>query len=310
MRSTRSTRSMPRLFARCLFACGGLAVAALPAGAFAAPSASEGEPGITKPSQSFIPDARGNATEGLELAFPYPGPIAQVLVREGQVVKKGQKLIVQDTTVDMAALKTAEKRANQVKKVEAARRDLKAKQATLKRKEELHKKKVATLAELEEAQANADLAEIRIAVEQEEQAIAASEAEELRARMKFRTLVSPIDGVVSKIDAGAGKMADPSSPSIVIIKNDPLWVEVRLPTTTTKKMKLGEALQVRYSDETDWAAAKVIFLDPYADPTSQTRIVKLELANPNGYPAGLHVMVQAPTTEPAAEAAAAAAGGR
>lgn len=300
-----SKRSMPRLFARCLIACGGLAVAALPPAALAAPSAAEGEPGLTQPSQPFIPDARGNTTVGLELAFPYPGPIAQVLVKEGQVVKKGQKLIVQDTTVDMGALKTALKRANQVKKVEAARRDHKAKMATLKRKQELYKKKVATLAELEEAQANADLAEIRIAVEQEEQAIAASEAEELRARMRFRTLVSPIDGVVSKIGAGVGKMADPSSPSIIIIKNDPLWVEVRLPTTTTKTMKLGDELQVRYNDETDWQTAKVIFLDPYADPTSQTRIVKLELANPDGYPAGLHVMVQTPTAEPAAEAAAA-----
>ena len=79
-----------------------------------------------------------------------------------------------------------------------------------------------------------------------------------------------------------------------IVKNDPLWVEVDVPSTKAKLLSVKQTLQVRYTDEDKWMPAEIIFLTPYANAGSNTRRVRLQMPNPAHREAGLPVVVQLP----------------
>jgi hypothetical protein len=81
---------------------------------------------------------------------------------------------------------------------------------------------------------------------------------------------------------------------MTVVKNDPLWVEFFLPTMQSSKLKVGQQLEVRYPDQQQWAAAKVIYKAPVADAASDTQKMRLELANPNMTDTGLQVLVRLP----------------
>jgi multidrug efflux pump subunit AcrA (membrane-fusion protein) len=80
-------------------------------------------------------------------------------------------------------------------------------------------------------------------------------------------------------------------------QNDPLYVEVDLPSELVKNLKADakSMLQVQYVDDrTSWLDAKIHFIKPEADPRSNTAHVQLELANPQGRMSGLQVVVRMP----------------
>jgi multidrug efflux pump subunit AcrA (membrane-fusion protein) len=107
-------------------------------------------------------------------------------------------------------------------------------------------------------------------------------------------LESPINGIVEKLDLGEGEVVDPNKPSCTVVQNDPLWVEVHLPSLQARKLALGDTLPVQHEGEQQWQSGKVIYLAPVADAASGTRMVRLELPNPTSRPSGLQVMVKLP----------------
>ena len=111
-------------------------------------------------------------------------------------------------------------------------------------------------------------------------------------------LATPIDGIVQKMNLDVGEMVDPNKPDgvLVLVKNDPIWVEVHLPSVQAAKLKLGDQFDLKYEGEEQWLPekGKVNFLDPVVDAASDTRLVRLEVPNPQNRPAGLHVAVRLP----------------
>jgi multidrug efflux pump subunit AcrA (membrane-fusion protein) len=108
------------------------------------------------------------------------------------------------------------------------------------------------------------------------------------------TLRSPIDGVVETIDISVGEVTDPQKPVLTVVKNDPLWVEFFLPTTQSRRLKVGTELQLRYPGDNQWMAAKVIYKAPVADAQSDTQKIRLEMPNQAGHDTGLQVVVKLP----------------
>jgi hypothetical protein len=114
---------------------------------------------------------------------------------------------------------------------------------------------------------------------------------------------SPMNGEVRKVEAAVGEVSDPQKPSIIIVSNDPLKVEAKLPTLTANRLKLGQALQVRYRDEQQWREAKIIYFDPVADTSlvGGAQLIHLEMPNPDGRRAGQEVVVKLPQDVAAAK---------
>lgn len=242
-------------------------------------------PGITRPS------------EERQLNFAFPGQVQKVNVKEGEPVKTGTVLMELDSRMDRSAFKAAQVEAVSTLKNEYAISDYELKKVVLVRVKSLYQKSAASPSELEEKTLDAELAGKRVDLGREESLMKKYEAERLKAKLDLTQLVSTIDGVVQRIGVKEGEIADPNQvnrPACVVVKNDPLKVEVFLPTAISETLKPGQELEVLYPKSTDWQKAKITFFDPVADAGSQMRKLHLEMPNPSQRVSGWEVQVRVP----------------
>lgn len=242
----------------------------------------DGERGFTLPS------------EERELGFPQPGLISEVKVKDGQQIRTGDVLAIQDDAVEKAALAREEYLLNSNVQLRAAEANKNLAAVELKRQEQMFKQKATSPTELEKAKVELVVARLKIELANEETEAKRLDVAKIKAQMNRMKIVSPFDGEVRKVEAGVGEVADPQKPSILIVKNDPLKVQTKLPTAVTNAMKLGQALQVRYPEEKEWRDAEIIYFDPVADASSGTQLIQLKLPNPEGRRAGMEMVVKLP----------------
>jgi multidrug efflux pump subunit AcrA (membrane-fusion protein) len=244
--------------------------------------------GITKPSQEA------------HAAFQSPGVVRQEVVKEGDKVKEGQPLLIQEDYIEKKELERLQLLANSTARVEAAQANLELKKSVLNRKSAQGAGGAFSDAEIEEARNDVTLAEKQLKVSNEDQQEAKIKADAQGKKVDLMTRTSPCNGIVQKIVAHVGEWADPQNKegAIVVVNNDPLNVEVReLTARQVSMLKLGQKLQVKYQTEdkaAPWQQATITYFDPVADATTDQRMFRMEMPNPDGKEAGLHVMVKLP----------------
>jgi multidrug efflux pump subunit AcrA (membrane-fusion protein) len=239
--------------------------------------------GITRPSQE------------LKLAFASPGIVSDVSVKEGDQVNAKQVLASQDSRQDVWALKSLQSKADSMDKITYSMADRDSKVVEDKRKNDLFRKQAASQAEVDEADLAVKLAEAQINLAKQEHETDGYDAQKQAVKIEQMQIVSPVKGIVEKINVGPGEMADPQSRdgAIVVGVWDPLWLEVHLPSAQAAQLKLGDPLGVRY-DGGEWQNAKIIYFEK-VDAASDTEMVRMELANPgNARAPGLHMQVKLP----------------
>ena len=229
-------------------------------------------------------------------SFGAPGVVMDVKVVEGQMVKKGDILAIQDDRQDQAALESMQLEAKSTAKIDYSVTDRGVKAVQQTRKEKMVSEHVAATSELEEAKLAVNLADAQIELAKVEHRQKELDAKKEAVKIEQERIIAPFDGIVQKLNVEEGEMADPQNRegAITIVKNDPLWVEMHLPTQQALKLQPNQVLQVRYADKAEWQPAKVILLDPQADAASDTERVRLELSNPTQQVSGLQVQVKLP----------------
>ncbi|MDB5305102.1 MAG: MacA [Phycisphaerales bacterium] len=264
-------------------ACGAEQPAAAPLSAIPASPGPNSFVGITYPSES-----RG-------LNFNIPGVVSKVLVKEGDHVKAGDLIAQEDDSVDAAELlaKRAEAVAEKLQ-VDAARADWENKKVEAARNEAMFAKRVVGKSELEKARLDVVIGEIRIRLAAKQTEQKELEAKTQEAKTVQRKLYSTIDGIVQKINVHEGELAtnDPKTPCITVVLNEPLYVEVELPTPTAKNLQLKQKIAVRYTDEQAWQSAEIVYFDPVANSGADTQHVRLQLANADHKRSGYHMEVK------------------
>jgi len=236
-------------------------------------------------------------SEERALNFSFSGVVRKVHVKEGDVVKQGQPLMDLDDRMDRKQLEETEIEANSTRKIEYAQYELEQKKVDLKRKEDLLTRSAASPTEIEDAQLAKELASTRLQLSVDETNQKKLEAERLRVKIELMHLVSTIDGVVQKLGVKDGEIADPQQfnrAACTVVKNDPLKVEVFLPTSLASQLKINDELEVLHGGEKQWQKAKITFFDPVADAASDMRRVNMELPNPSQRESGLQVKVRVP----------------
>jgi multidrug efflux system membrane fusion protein len=240
-------------------------------------------------------DAHTEPSKRSRVNFVTPGVVAEVLVKAGDAVKQGAVLLKLDDRQDRKLLEALELEGKSTLKIDAANADLAQKRVELERKQRQRADGgAASELEVEEAKVAVLIREIQVRVEEMTRLQKELEAARQAVKVEQMAVVAPFDGVVERIELQVGETPDGQKAAVTVVKNDVLWVNVNLPTAMTLKLKAGDELDVKYKDTSDTVKGKVIFLSPFADAASETRLVRLEVQNTLGLPAGLGVVVAPP----------------
>jgi RND family efflux transporter MFP subunit len=240
-------------------------------------------------AEPFFPNGVTKPTQRVEMAVPVMGQVKEVKVKPGDVVKAGQLLVQLDDAVER-------KRAEALKIDAESDVQMKAAEAELAQKTVERDRKVNSdgfsLSEKEEARLAVTVAGLRVDLAKQDKVKKQAELqvqEQLIERMK---LLSPVGGIIEKVDADVGEVADPSKPALVVVDNSKIDIEASLPTAQVNKLKVGDVVEVRSGEESAAKRAQIIFLAPVADAASDTRLIRAQMDNPDGRPTGMSVSVK------------------
>ena len=222
----------------------------------------------------------------VQLAFNGSEHISEILVEEGESVKKGQLLAVLHSEILQAQLAEAQaqvvaqqqllaklkagSRIEEVDKVKAelnaARAKAKAASSSYSRLRSLLKKKVVTADQVDQAKALKDAATAEVeAIKQalnlleagtRKEDIASAQAillareaavDLIQQRLNDAKLIAPTDGIIRNRIMEVGSMVFPQTPVMTLAFIDPIWVRTYLPETALGKVTIGSRAKI-YTD--------------------------------------------------------------
>jgi multidrug efflux pump subunit AcrA (membrane-fusion protein) len=150
--------------------------------------------------------------------------------------------------------------------------------------------------ELDEAMTKVEQDRIAIRRAETEQQIAALEAERSQRALEQKVIRSPVDGVVTELRLSPGEFIYQQAPILVMAQIDPLHVDLVLPASRYRSIRLGAAAQVLLDEPVGGSVTAVVdAVDPLIDVASDTFRVRLVMPNPdNAILAGIRCAVQFP----------------
>jgi RND family efflux transporter MFP subunit len=217
----------------------------------------------------------------VSVSFATEGVLDTVTVDRGELVKEGQVLATLESSTEKATVALAVARArvesplqsNQVRLDFGTRRFL--------RTDEMYKKNLVPLKELDEAETQKVLAEIGMLEAKENREVAELELERARAALAQRTLRSPLAGVVTERLLSPGEFVKGTA-ILKLAQIHPLRVEVIAPVAQLGKIVVGMRAEVQPEAPVGGSyAAMVTVVDQVVDAASGTFGVRIELPNPN-----------------------------
>lgn len=236
-----------------------------------------------------------------ELKFEAQGTIKSVEVKPGDRIKAGQVLMKQDDRKEVAELKALADDVSDIGEQQAATQ-AEAKDAKVQRLEKIAADS-QNAAELDEAKAEAKYYHLQILKERQDNQVKKDKIERQKAVIDMMQLHSPVDGYVLSVDSQSGEIADPQKPALKVVANDPLLVQLTLPSYQSQVLKLGRKLRVSYDRKT-WVEAEVCYIAPQADGTG-SQSVRLTLPNPQSRDSGLQIFAELPSDVAGAQPVAA-----
>jgi multidrug efflux system membrane fusion protein len=204
------------------------------------------------------------------------GQIEQVLVQDGQMVRRGQPMFVLDTRLNRALL--AQFEANLTKN----RALLTRFQADLQRYQQLGRESVASQQRFEQAQADAASAAAQVKADE-------ALVEQARTNVAYGTITSDIDGQLGTIPLKVGNFVRQAENTAIttITQLDPILVQFSVPERWLPEiraaMRRGTA-QVRARTEADPGPAvtgNLVFVDSAVDTTTGTILLRARFTNPD-----------------------------
>jgi RND family efflux transporter MFP subunit len=228
----------------------------------------------------------------IDVGSPVIGVVESVKVERGDRVARGDVIAVLRADVERAAVNVAATRANVAAELQAAQANYDLARQKHTRAEELRRQNFISAQALDQARAEAEVAEQRLAQAREQRRISARELELAEAQLGLRTIRSPVTGVVVDRYMFGGERVE-EKPIVRVATVDPLRVEMVVPAALYGTIATGATLTVTPELPTATPRqAKVTLVDSVIDGPSNTFRERLELPNPKyELPAGLRCKV-------------------
>ncbi|MDA1315590.1 MAG: efflux RND transporter periplasmic adaptor subunit [Acidobacteria bacterium] len=234
-----------------------------------------------------------------------PATILAVNARAGEHVQKGRLLIDLDDRELASAVTAAEAARAEAESamraadqsIVAARAELDLAKLTHQRFENLLQKESVSQQEYDESAARVRLSDagLRGAESGKEQVLRKREQAEAgiaaaRTRLSYTSITAPVSGLVVERLIDPGSMANPGVPLMKIEPSGRYLLEINVPESHLRELKLGQALPVRIDalgDEEE-IEGRVLEIVPVVDPHSRTFVAKLSLLAGSGIQSGLY----------------------
>ena len=201
-------------------------------------------------------DAITRPSEDITLSFVRPGRVEKVLVREGQTVRPGQLLVRLDSAEEEAAMAVLEAQSKDETHIKAAEARLAQKKVDLARMRRAKNKGVATDLEVQHAELEVTISELSLALARFQRQQDRRKYEEAQIKVdRMRLSVPEADkdatGAVYKVEklfVERGESVDRLANVIRIVKIDPLWIDVPVPVSQARALKVARAVRVRFPE--------------------------------------------------------------
>ncbi|MBN1555747.1 MAG: efflux RND transporter periplasmic adaptor subunit [Phycisphaerae bacterium] len=256
------------------------------------------EEAVTKPSKDRT------------ISFVKPGLVAEVLVKDDDVVQAGQSLAKLDNEAELKQLEQLKAAAEDTTEVDAEIAQCNHSKVELELQKKALKNKVATDLDVMRAETQVKIAEARVKIAQFKNRMNRLRYQEAKIQLERMELRSPIDGIVDTVAIDEGEAVDTQmKPVMRIISIDPMWIDVNIPTRQARKhLRKGQSAEVRFEDDETSRTGTVIKVSSDADPASETVRVRVELPNPEKRGTGETVtVIFTPASNPTAAKANSAA---
>lgn len=265
--------------------------------------------------QPFMYDAVGTveARTFSTLSSKLMGEVTAVNVLEGDLVKKGDLLVMIDDRQVSAQLRKAKAAFAEAKRTEisaesardAAKAGAQLAGATYKRYLQLMEEESVSKQEFDEVearfrQAEASLAQTQAMVEAAKQRVQQAEASVAAAQVAKNdaSVRAPYDGKVTAKLVDEGDLAAPGTPFLTLDKEGVHCVALVLPENHIQSIRLKQKVNVKIPSIQDRSFEGFIGrIDPSADPKSRTFRVRVALPEDKSIRSGMFARVEIPVGE-------------
>ena len=205
------------------------------------------------------------------MSAPLQGMLVELLVNNGDRVKKGQVLAVMDNRVAKAAVNTASVAAGRTAQIDHAKHALALARSLFARHTALREAQAGAEFELEQAKAQRDQAEATLASALEAQLQAKRNLDLEKARLEAHDICAPFNGEVVRIEATVGTMLTPKDKLLTIVRLDSIEAELHLPLKLFGKLQVGKSYQLwAFAPVNRPVRARLAFASPVIDTASKT----------------------------------------
>ena len=251
-------------------------------------------------------EAVTRARYDLKLGFTVGGKVQHLAVKPGDRVKKGQLLmeLEDEEGKSLVALYTIRASSDlEMRSAEAALRLAKVEEKAIRKAFE---NDAAKPIEVERAQIRTTQAQLELRMTAQRGLETQQQLAQAKTRHQQYVMRAPTSGVVDLISVEHGEMVEALKPILRLVTIDPLWVDAAVPTDQTLRLKRGDTAWVRSNllGHEQTVAGKIIHLAEVADAASDTRLVRVEVPNPQLLPAGGPVSVSFEPPSPGSSTAA------
>lgn len=220
------------------------------------------------------------------------GVIEKLHVERGDVVAAGQLVARLSAQVERASLSVAEAKAKADAETQQAVAAYELARRKLERTRDLVRRDFVSDQALDQAEAEARVAEQRVEQAREGQRVAQREFQLSNAQLSQREVRSPFAGLVVERYRTEGERIE-REPVVRVARIDPLRIEAIVPAVQFGSIAAGQLATVK-TDLPDYAvlSAKVTLVDRVIDPASNSFRVRLSMPNPgNRIPSGVRCRI-------------------
>ncbi len=237
------------------------------------------------------------------LSFAFPAEIAEVLVIGGAEVKKGDVLIRANDQEFRQQRDLQKLLAESELDIRRAAVAVDQAQVEYTAQEDIQKRGGGSQVDLDRARTLLAARQVEAEIATFQQAQQVLQLAIQNARLDRFVIKAPFDARVDQIVVDIGEVKKDGEPVVRVVATDPLWIDVPAPTAETIMLGLKPGAKawtlLDLPGEARIVVGKIIEVAAEADSASSTRRVRVELPNPEDWPAGIAAWVR--FTEPTGE---------